>query len=123
VPDIFDRISEEKLDITIRAIYKLVKKYQYTGSVNDLSRHKRQRILTEEMRQFINNKLMKNDKLNSTKLKDMLTERWTDPVVSTTTIKRERRNLGWVCTRPHYCQLLREAYFAYLKLLLLYCVL
>jgi len=67
----------------------LVKNYQNTGSVNDLPRRKRQQILTEEMRQFINDELMKNDELNSTKLKDMLTKRWMDLVVSTKT--REKK--------------------------------
>ena len=28
-------------------------------------------------------------------------------VVVSTTIKLEQLQIGWVCTRPHYCQILR----------------
>ena len=65
-------------------------------------------MLSDEMREFIDDQLQRDDELTSTKLKEMIEEKWSDIVVSKTTIKRERRKLGWVCTRPHYCQLLRE---------------
>ena len=64
--------------------------------------------MSDEIRKFIDDQLRIDDELTSTKLKKMIEERWTEVDVSTTTIKRERRRLGWVCTRPHYCQLLRE---------------
>ena len=75
---------------------------------SDLPRQKRRRILTNEMLQFIEAEMRNDDELTSTKLKEKLEDKWKDVKVSKTTIKRERRNLGWVCTRPHYCQLLRE---------------
>jgi len=40
VPDIYDRFVEEKVEISIRAIYNLVRKHQTTGSVKDLPRRK-----------------------------------------------------------------------------------
>ena len=108
VPFISRRLTEENVDVSVRAIYHLVEKYRTKGIVKDLPRRKRPRILSQQMRQFIDEELQKNDELTSTRIKEMLAEKWPDVVVSTTTIKRERQQLGWVCTRPHYCQLLRE---------------
>ena len=108
VPCISRRLTEENVDVSVCAIYHLVEKYRTKGIIKDLPRRKRSCILSKGMRQFIDEELQKNDELTSTKIKEMLAERWPDVVISTTTIKRERRQLGWVCTRPHYCQLLRE---------------
>ena len=90
-----------------RAIYKLMK-YQVSGCVNDLPRRKRSYILTEEMKRFMEEQYKKNDELTSTAIKALLLRKWPDVQVSISTIKRIRRKMGWVCTRPHYCQLLRE---------------
>ena len=108
VPCISRRLAEENVDVSVRAIYYLVDKWRTKGVIRDLPRRKRSCILSEEMRQFIDEELQKNDELTSTKIKEMLGEKWPDIIISKTTIKRERRLLGWVCTRPHYCQLLRE---------------
>ena len=81
--------------------------------MNDLPRQKRGSILTDEMRQFIDDQMKNDDELTSTKLKEMIEEKWPQVKVSTTTIKREKRKLNWVCTRPHYCQLLREVLSSY----------
>ena len=108
VPCISRRLAEENVDVSVRAIYHLVDKWRTKGVIRDLPRWKRSCILSEEMRQFIDEELQKNDELTSTKIKEMLGEKWPDIIISKTTIKRERRLLGWVCTRPHYCQLLRE---------------
>ena len=110
VPSISRRLTEENVDVSVRAIYHLVEKYRSKGTIKDLPRRKRSCILSQGMRQFIDEEMQKNDELTSTKIKEMFAEKWPDIVVSTTTIKRERRQLGWVCTRPHYCQLLREVH-------------
>ena len=39
----------------------------------------------------------------------MLFEKFPDLVVSHSTVKRARRELGWVCSKPKYCQLIRVA--------------
>jgi len=69
---------------------------------------KRQSILSDEVCKFINDQLKINDELTSTKLQQLIEENWPGIHPSKTTIKRERRRLGWVCTRAHYCQLLHE---------------
>ena len=87
----------------------MVSLLNHLGTVHDLPKRKRPRILSDAMRDFIDEQLKENDELTSRNLKELLQERWPEVKVSLTTIKRERRQLGWVCTKPHYCQLLREA--------------
>ena len=62
----------------------------------------------EEMKGFIEEELRKNDELTSTAINASLKRKWPDLRTSALTIKRVRQGMGWVCTRPHYCQLLRE---------------
>jgi len=63
--------------------------------VNDLPKRKRGKILTNEMQQFIEDEMQKGDECTSAKLKEMIEEKWTQVKVSKTTIKQERRQLGW----------------------------
>ena len=49
------------------------------------------------------------DNLTARHLRNLLEDRWPDLKVSLSTIKRARRQLGWVATSPKYCQLVREA--------------
>jgi len=108
VSSISQRLEPEKVPVTTRALYNLVKKFRLKGTIMDLPRHKMPQIQTEEMKRFMEEKLRLNDEITSTAMKSLLLEKWPDLRVSISTIKRVRRNLGWVCTRPHYCQLLRE---------------
>ena len=60
------------------------------------------------MTEIIDNELQQNDELTAQKLMDNLKERFPDLDVSIPTIKRVRKQKGWVCIRPHYCQLIRD---------------
>ena len=103
-------------------------KFQAAHTVYDLPRAAIPRKLTPEMITSINQYLTKDDELTARKLRNKLREEYTDiPEVSITTIKRcgdlvhictvcilllsyrYRKRLGWTNTRPHYCQLIREA--------------
>ena len=108
VPYIVQRLEQEKVVVSKRAVYNLVKKFRLKGVIKDLPRRRKARILTEEMKQFIEEELKKNDELTSSAINESLVRKWPDLKVSASTIKRVRREMDWVCTRPHYCQLLRE---------------
>lgn len=110
VPCIVQRLKQEKVAVSQRAVYNLVEKFRLKGVVKDLPRRKKASILTEEMKMFIEEELTKNDELTSTAIKASMIQKWPDLRVSTSTIKRVRHQIGWVCTRPHYCQLLREVH-------------
>ena len=108
IKTISQRLDQEGVEVSKRALYNLVKKYSLKGTVKDLPRRKRCSILTLEMKSFIEQELQKNDELTSTGINALLLRKWPDLEVSNSTIKRVRREMGWVCTKPHYCQLLRE---------------
>lgn len=102
------RLQEEGTSVSRQALYNLLRKHRYKGNVVDLPRRKRERKITEQMKALIGEQLNKDNELTSSKIKTLLTARWPDLEVSVPTIKRVRKEMGWVCTRPHYCQLLRE---------------
>lgn len=88
----------------------MIAKYLESGSVLDKHRNSRQRTLKKVHETFIDNALVENDELTAYKLKEMLTSRWPRlKSVSIANIKRCRKRLGWVATRPRYCQLIRES--------------
>ena len=108
VSSIFERLEQENVEVSKRSIYNLLKKFRFKGVIRDLPKRKKARILTKEMEAFIEEQLKRNDELTSTAINTLLRRKWPDLRVSASTIKRVRREIGWVCTRPHYCQLIRE---------------
>ena len=108
VPSIVQQLKQEEVAVSQRAVYNLVEKFRLKGVVKDLPSCKKDSILTEEMKMFMEEELTKNDELTSTAIKASMIQKWPDLRVSTSTIKRVRYKMGWVCNRPHYCQLLRE---------------
>lgn len=109
VVQIRKRLSDENISVSSQTLFALIKKHRETGKLLDLTRRARPKKLTQEMMEMLNAALLNNDELTARQARDLLTERWPEIQVSLPTIKRVRRKeLGWVCTRPHYCQLLRE---------------
>ena len=70
-----------------RAVYNLVKKFRLKGVIKDLPRRKKARILTEEVKLFIEEEFKKNDELTSTAMYASLRTKWPDLTVSASTIK------------------------------------
>lgn len=104
VIEIRRRLTEENIVVSRQALHKLIRKYRM-GTFCQPRRC--QGKITEEMKSLIDETLRNNDEVTSTGLKRLLTTRWLELRVSTATIKRARKEMGWVCTTPHYCQLLR----------------
>lgn len=108
--DIQRRLSEEGTEVTLRSLQRLREKFQRKHTIQDLPRGTKPRLLTTEMLSAMENYLRNDDELTARKLKGKLSENFEGfPEVSISTIKRNRRERGWVCTRPHYCQLIRDA--------------
>lgn len=109
IAEIQKRLKEENISISAQALFNLVRKYNETGKLIDLPRRNHPRKLNDEMMDFLDEALTANDELTARQARCLLIERWPTLQVSLPTIKRIRRTrLGWVCTRPHYCQLLRD---------------
>ena len=100
---------EEQVFVSRAAIFKLLRKYRVHGIVGDLPRPQRARILTDKQLIFIDEALADNDELTARQLRGLIQDKWPETSVSISTIKHARKNLGWVATRPRYCQLIREA--------------
>ena len=108
--DIQGRLSEEGTEVKLRSLQRLCNKFQTKHTIQDLPRATKPRLLTTEMLSTMEDCLRNDDKLTARKLKVKLSEKFENfPEVSLSTIKRNRKEHGWVCTRPHYCQLLRNA--------------
>ena len=108
IAEIKQRLSGENISISLQSLFSLVKKYNETGKLIDMPRRTRPRKLTREMMAMLNQLLSENDELTSRRIRSSLLEKWPSLQVSIPTIKRVRREIGWVCTKPHYCQLLRD---------------
>ena len=107
--DIWKRIQEEEgCTYSLRSVCRLWRKYRQCRTILDLPRRKQVKKVDEDMLETIDTLLTENDELTARQLRDRLLEQWPSLKVSLTTIKRARKEKGWVCTRPHYCQLLRE---------------
>lgn len=110
ISDIRRRIEEDEgRVIGLRSIYRLCKKFKEKHTILDLPKQKRSKRLTSDMLEMIDQLLNGNDELNARQLRSLLVEKYPSLKVSLATIKRERKKKGWVCTRPHYCQLIRES--------------
>lgn len=108
VADIRKRLKEENITISLQALFNLIRKHNDTGRIMDLPRRARPRKLNDDMMAFVSQALTENDEITARRTRCLLVERWPTLQVSLPTVKRVRKNLGWVCTRPHYCQLLRD---------------
>ena len=113
VSSIRERLAEENVSISLKGLYNLLKKYREKQMIVDLPHQRRRRIFTDEMRISVEQEMAKNDELTSQRMKTLLCEKWPELRVSIPTIKRTRKVMGWVCTKPHYCQLIRNVSLFY----------
>ena len=117
VMDVKKRLEEENVVVTRQSLYKLLRKHRTYHTYADLPRNAVPKKITPEMYLTIESELTKDDELTAAQLRNTLKEKHPSLEVSLTTIKRARHDLDWVCTRPHYCQLIREVSFSVINLL------
>ena len=109
LPEIQRRLREEETEVTLRSLQRLRRKFQRFHTVYDLSKAKKPRLLTQEMMNAIEHSLNSDDEMTASRLRAKLAGEFPSiSDVSLATIKRRRKELGWVSTRPHYCQLQRK---------------
>ena len=106
VLEIRKRLQDENVSISHQSIYNLIAKFRDHQIVADFPRRRKQPKITTPMKSVIEDALIRNDEITSRGLRDLLLAQWPDLQVSFPTIKRVCKEMGWVCTRPHYCQLL-----------------
>ena len=110
VPAIKQRLLEEHISVSITAIYCLLRKNEIHNTIVDRPWRCITKKLDKEKLRFIDDALACNDELTASRLLMQLQEKWPDLRVSLSTIKRSRKeDLGWVKSKPKYCQLIRTA--------------
>ena len=100
------RLEEEGLTVSKKSLCLLIKKQQLTGSVSNKKAPKRDKKLADVHYKFIDAAMARNDELSAPKLHALLKEEFLELVVSQSTVKRARRELGWVAKRTRYCALI-----------------
>ena len=110
VPAIKQRLLEEDICVSTVAIYSLLKKNEHLNTIVYRPRRHVAKKLDEEKLRFIDEALAANDELTARWLLLMLQDKWPDFSASLSTIKRARKeDLGWIKSKPKYCQLIRVA--------------
>lgn len=100
-------LFQEGFEVSVRAVYYVLKRYKQTGSFFDRPRSGRPRIISEAVRTRIEDWLKDNDELTTTELMQKLRD--LDHRASRATVGRLRQSLGWTAKATRYCQLIRDA--------------
>ena len=104
------RLREEETEVTLRSLQRLCHKFESFHTVHDLAKTRKSKLVMKEMMNAIEQSLKNDDELTARKLRTKLAGDFPNlPNISLAKIKRCRKELGWVCTHPHYRQLIREA--------------
>ena len=104
---ILKTLKGEGLVVSLSGITRMIKKLRLTGSVANLPRSGRPRKLSVEARAFIDQQMRKDDEMTSAKIQKKLAKRGIS--VSSSTVRRSRKQQGWTLQRTAYCQLIRDA--------------
>ena len=100
--EIQGRLQEEEIRVSTVSLCHLIKKYRNTQTVLDQK-------LKEEHHRFIDEAMTENPELTGTQLADALRACFPNLNVSISTVKRTRRELGWISKKARYCALISEA--------------
>jgi transposase len=104
--DIFRLLKAEGLLVSLASVVRIIKKLKITGSVANLPRSGRPSKMSEAAKAFIDQQMRKDDETTSRRIQKKLAKRGV--VVSSTTVRRARKQLGWTLQRTGYCQLIRD---------------
>ena len=108
ISNIKRKLKEENVCVSSRSLQRLIKKFQCHHTIRDLPRRAKPKKLSEDMTTSMDNMLKDNDEMTARQTRSRLVEEFEGLKVSLSTVKRARKAKRWVCTRPHYCQLIRE---------------
>ena len=104
---IFASLKSEGLSVSFPSVTHIIKKLSITGSVANLPRSGRPQKLSIEGKAFIDQQMRNNDEMTSAQIKKKLAKHGV--AVSSSTVRRSRKQQGWTLQRTRYCQLIRDA--------------
>ncbi len=102
------RLLEENQTVSKKSLCLLIRKYKRTGSVANIPARRPPKKLQDVHYRFIDDAMAENDELSAPKLHHMLLLQFPGLTVSESTVKRARRELGWVAKKTRYCALISE---------------
>ena len=101
-----ERLREEDVIVSKQSLCMLIIKHKQTGSVRDNRTRRRPKQLKDAHYRFIDMVMADIDELPAPKLTSLLKEKYPELAnVSLSTVKRARRELGWVAKKTRYCAL------------------
>ena len=106
-PTIAKLLSRENLYCSRMGVMKFLKHYEETGSIGRRPGSGRPSKVTEEIKEFVNEQMRRDDETTAYQLHQMLTQR--GYTISLRTILCCRTTLGWTFRGSAYCQLIRDA--------------
>ena len=101
-------LAKESIEVSISAIYRLLKKYRQTKTLEDAKRSGKPELLKDDQKKMIDQWLLRDDELSTTDLQKLL---WKESgqFISRPTIQRAvKEKLNWICSKPRYCQMIRQ---------------
>jgi len=104
---ILKTLKGEGLVVSLSGITRIIEKLRLTGSGANLPHSGRPRKLFVEARAFIDQQMRKNDEMTSAKIQKKLVKGGI--CVSSSTVRRSRKQQSWTLQRTAYCQLIRNA--------------
>ena len=108
--EIFRSLKAEGLLVSIVSVVRIIKKFKITCSVANLPRSGRPTKMSEGAKAFIDRQMREDDEMTSSTIQKKLAKRGI--VLSSSTMQRTRKQLGWTLQRTGYCQLIREVNIA-----------
>ena len=109
ISEIKHKLQEEYVYVIVRSLQRLCKKFCDKHTIQDLPKRSKPRKLSQEISLSLDNMLKENDEeITARQIHTNLSEKFSSLNVSLATVKQVRKENGWVCTCPHYCQLIRE---------------
>ena len=108
--EIFRSLKAEGLLVSIASVIRISKKFKITGSVANLPRSGRPTKMSEGAKAFIDRQMREDDEMTSSTIQKKLAKHGI--VLSSSTVRRARKQLGWTLQRTGYCQLIRDVNIA-----------
>ena len=103
--EIFKLLKGEGLLVSFASVTQIIKKLRLTGSVASLPRSGRPTKLSVEANAFIDQQMRSNDEMTSAQIQKLAKR---GVAVSSSTVRRSRKQQGWTLQRTAYCQLIRD---------------
>ena len=104
---IYRQLSQEGHLIRRKSIYDIIKHYAQTGSLERKPRDQWRRKVTPAILAFIEQQMENNDETTAEEMRNLIEEQL-GVLLTSRTVLRARKSLGWTFRGTKYCQLIRE---------------